>query len=342
LVADTNMRREIREIPEAVGRLLTESRTKVARVASALRDHDPDLILTIARGSSDHAATFFKYACELMLGIPVTSVGLSTSSIYGARFRLRRAACIALSQSGQSPDVVTAARAATEIDALSFAVTNTPTSPLAGVCRHELPLCAGPEVSVAATKTFVTSLVSGLLLLSHWKGDEELLRTLDKLPSHLADAVSRDWSDLGTAIGRRTSLLVLGRGTSFAVSNEAALKFKETCRIHAESYSSAEVLHGPVEIIDRGFPVLALVARDAAEQSIAETCERLLRRGSRVLATTDRVDPAMRLDFVGTDHPLTDPISVISSFYTFVEKLARERGLNPDKPRNLTKVTETT
>ncbi len=329
------------EIPEAVGRLLSEGRTKTVRTASALRDHDPDFVVTVARGSSDHAATFFKYACELMLGIPVASIGPSTTSIFGARLRLRSAACIAVSQSGQSPDIVATARAATESGAFSVAITNSSGSPLAGACRHELPLCAGPELSVAATKTFVASLVSGLLLLSHWKGDEELVRSLDELPDHLNDSLSQDWSGLSAAISGVSGLFVLGRGTCFAISNEAALKLKETCRLHAESYSSAEVLHGPVEIIDQGFPVLALVARDAAEPSIAETCERLLRKGGRIFATTDRVDSAMRLSFVRTGHPLTDPIAVIASFYAFVEKLALERGCNPDRPRNLCKVTET-
>ena len=335
------MRREILEIPETVGCLLSEGRADIIRAASALRNHDPDLVLTVARGSSDHAATFLKYACELMLGIPVASVGPSTASIYGARLRLRRAACIAVSQSGQSPDIVVTARAATESGALSVAVTNAPGSPLAGVCRHEVPLCAGPELSVAATKTFVASLVSGLLLLAHWKGDGNLVRHLEALPTQLSDAVSQHWPELRAAIRRSSGLFVLGRGPCFAVSNEAALKLKETCGIHAESYSSAEVLHGPVEIIGQDFPVVALVAGDAAEPSIADTCDLLSQRGGRVFATTGRAGSATRLPSVRTGHPLTDPIAVIASFYACVERLARERGHNPDTPRNLTKVTET-
>jgi len=194
---------------------------------------------------------------------------------------------------------------------------------------------------VAATKTFVTSVVAGLSLLAHWKQDKALIAAIDELPDHLENAVAHDWPALRVALKNRDSLFVLGRGPSYAMSNEAALKFKETCQIHAESYSSAEVLHGPVSIVEPGYPVLALASRDASESSIVSVADKLAQQGALAFATSDLVKHAEPLGFTKTSHPLTDPLTLIVSFYAFIEKLARERGINPDLPRNLKKVTET-
>lgn len=337
----TKMRREIEEIPHAVARLLDEGRGEIEAAAAALRAHDPDLVITVARGSSDHAASYFKYACELVLGLPVASVGPSIASVYNAPLRARRAASIGISQSGQSPDIVALARALTEQGAASVAITNDPASPLAAASRHTLAMRAGPELSVAATKTYVASLVAGLALIAYWRKDSALIAALDALPPLLERAVGVDWPQLRAELVGAGELYVLGRGISFAVANEAALKFKETCQIQAESYSSAEVLHGPVSVVRPGFPVLALIARDATEPGIVEVCDRLADQGAHVFATSADVARATALERVATDHPLTDPIALIVSFYAFVERLALARGTDPDLPRNLRKVTET-
>ena len=339
--AVTNMRREILEIPSAVARFLEGAGSDIAAAASSLRARNPDVIITVARGSSDHAATFFKYVCELQLGIPVASVGPSISSVYGARIRLDRAACVSISQSGRSPDIVRMTMSASEQGASCIAITNDPASPLADPVGHTIPLLAGPELSVAATKTFVTSLVASLALVAHVHADRELIRAIDLLPELLEKAVRKDWPELRTALTQERGIYLLGRGPSLAISSEAALKFKETCGIHAESYSSAEVLHGPIEIVDEGFPVIALAVRDAAESAIIEVCDRLAHNGAMVFATSSQVRQARRLGFVPTPHPFTDPITVIASYYAFVEKLATALGRSPDAPRNLTKVTET-
>jgi glutamine---fructose-6-phosphate transaminase (isomerizing) len=337
----TQMRREVEEIPAAIERLLTDGRAAIEQTAAALRQRDPDLVITVARGSSDHAATFFKYACELVLGLPVASVGPSLASVYHAPLRARHAASIGISQSGQSPDIVALARALTDAGAASVAITNDPASPLAAASRHTVAMQAGPELSVAATKTYVASLVAGLALIAHWREDEALIAALDALPPLLTRAVALDWPELRAELVAQSELYVLGRGISYAVANEAALKFKETCQIHAASYSSAEVLHGPVAVVTPGFPVLALIARDATEPGIAEVCDKLAVDGARVFATSNAVKHATALDSIATQHPLTDPISLITTFYAFVERLAADRGGNPDLPRNLRKVTET-
>ena len=162
----TNMRCEIEEIPAAVQRLLDHSGAQVANLASTIRDFDPRFAVTVARGSSDHACTFLKYAFEMELGLPVASVGPSVASIYNRSMKLDRALCLAISQSGMSPDIVAMARSANVAGALSVAVTNDIASPLAETATHAIDICAGPERSVAATKTFVTSVVSGLMLLA--------------------------------------------------------------------------------------------------------------------------------------------------------------------------------
>jgi glucosamine--fructose-6-phosphate aminotransferase (isomerizing) len=337
----SQMRREIMEIPEVVDRLLTKGRDDIARAAVALRDRDPSFAVTVARGSSDHICTYLKYASELTLGLPVASVGPSVASIWDAPLKLQGAVCLSVSQSGQSPDIVAMARAARRDGALTLAITNDPASPLAEISEHVLNIHAGPERSVAATKTFVTSAVAALLLLAEWKGDQELITAIRALPGVLERAAALSLPEVQAAVGPSQSLFTLGRGPSWAISNEAALKFKETCQIHAESYSSAEVLHGPVSIVGEGFPVLCFAAGDAAEDSLVQVSDQIAAKGAQVFVTSDRAQQATRIEHVRTGHPLADPIALIVSFYSMVEQVAVARGINPDQPRHLKKVTET-
>lgn len=339
--AQTHMRREILEIPEATETLLTNGAGAMKAAASALGACDPRFMITVARGSSDHAATYFKYSSELLAGIPVASVGPSIASIYNRTLKLQGSACIAVSQSGKSPDIVRMTEMAAEQGALTFALTNHSGSDLAKVSSHTLNLHAGAEVSVAATKTFVTSVVSAIWLMAEWQKDEGLLRAIRALPETLRTAAEQDWSALAEQIASRQSLYCLGRGPAVAFSNEAALKFKETSQLHAESYSSAEVLHGPVSIVDRGFPVIALTAADRAEQSLVDVADALAGKGASVFVTSGKAGAATCLPTARTKHALTDPISLIVSFYAMVEQVALSRGINPDEPRHLKKVTET-
>lgn len=336
------MRAEIEEIPEAIDRLLADSDAELSEAAAAIARTDPALFCTIARGSSDHAATYLKYAIELLARIPVASVGPSIASIYGVTLSTQRCVCLTISQSGQSPDIVASAESLTAGGALSIAITNDRSSPLAHACDKTVDIKAGPEKSVAATKTFVTSIVSGLALLAKWRGDSSLIDALARLPDQAHAAVNVDWgSALETVATEAQSMFVLGRGPSLAIANEAALKFKETCRIQAEPFSTAEVLHGPVSIVSADYPILALIARDRAEQPTCQVADEIASRGANVFATSANVSSAASLPFVGSGHPLTDPLLLIVSFYTFIEKLARVRGLDPDAPRHLNKVTET-
>lgn len=339
--SETHMRREILEIPHTVQTLLENGAPEIKSAAQALRTVDPAFMVSVARGSSDHAATYFKYATELLAGIPVASVGPSVASVYERNLRLSGAACLAVSQSGKSPDIVRMAEMTTEQGALSLALTNHTDSHLAKVSTHALDLHAGVEHSVAATKTFVTSAVSAIWLLAEWQKDHALLRAITRLPDVLQRAAEMDWSALASEITPTQSVFCLGRGPALAMSNEAALKFKETCQLHAESYSSAEVLHGPVSIVGRGFPVIAFTASDQAERLVIDVADQIADKGAKAFVTSDKAAQAHSLPCARAAHPLLDPISLIVSFYAMVEQVARARGVNPDLPRHLKKVTET-
>ncbi|WP_246473010.1 SIS domain-containing protein [Pelagibacterium limicola] len=342
-MSQTHMKREVAEIPAATRRLLTEGGRAIAAAADALRAANPNFMVTIARGSSDHAATYFKYCCELILRLPVASVGPSIASIYGVDLRLGRAGVITISQSGKSPDIVAMLESAAASGATSIAITNTAGSPLARAAGHVVDILAGTEHSVAATKTFVTSAVAGLAIVADWANDVALKTALDRLPNDLEAALDCDWSALVEALDGHNSLFVLGRGPGAAIASEAALKFKETSGLHAEAYSTAEVLHGPAAIVRDGFPVLALCSADKARASILETCARLAGQGGAVFVTDPDPEPdgGTPLPSARTGHPLTDPIAEVVSFYSFIEALARHRGFNPDTPPHLRKETST-
>ncbi|WP_296076950.1 SIS domain-containing protein [uncultured Agrobacterium sp.] len=337
----TMMRREINEIPQAVARLLDRGKDDVARAGSALAARDPACVVTIARGSSDHAAYFLKYAIELELGLPVASLGPSLASIYQAPLRLQRAAAFAVSQSGASPDIVAMLEGAKAGGALTVSLVNTTPSPLADAASIAVNIQAGPEIAVAATKSYVNSIVAGLAVLSEWSGSASLKKGVAALPDHLDKALSLDWSVLVEPLVKAESLYMLGRGPALAIAMEAALKCKETCELHAEAYSSAEVLHGPVSLVAESFPVIAFAARDKAEASIAQTASGLVTKNANVYLTSDQGKGATVLPFVETGHPLTDALALIVPYYSMVEVLSLARGFDPDRPVALKKVTET-
>ncbi len=336
----SQMRREIEEIPVAVARLLDDGARATREIAAEIARRDPRFLISVARGSSDHACTYLKYASELLFGLPMASVGPSVASIYGTPLKANGTLCLAVSQSGQSPDIVDLTANTRDSGAYVVAITNDTASPLAAAASATLGIHAGPERSVAATKTFVTSLVAGLWLMAEWKRDTDLLAAIHDLPEVLERAIRCDWSPLIEAI-TGDNLFTLGRGPSWAISNEAALKFKETCQIHAESYSSAEVLHGPVSIVGSGFPVIGFAAADKAEPALVEVAEQIAAKGAQVFVTSDTVRTANRLDHVRSGHWLTDPIPLVVSLYAAVEEIAARRGIDPDTPRHLKKVTET-
>jgi glutamine---fructose-6-phosphate transaminase (isomerizing) len=335
------MRREINEIPDLAAGLIANSRTTISDIAAQLRALNPAFITTIARGSSDHAAGFLKYAIELETGLPVASLGPSVASVFERQMRLPNSATLAISQSGKSPDIIAMLANARSGGSFTVALTNEITAPIVDQSDIALDILAGPELSIAATKSFVNSAVAGLLILAEWTQNPELKSALSALPQALNQAIACDWTPLCDALENHNSLYILGRGPTFPIAGEAALKFKETSKLHAEAYSAAEVMHGPVSIVSNGFPVLAIAARDRAEQKIIAVCDQLVIQGAKVFVTSNMPSTATTLPFATSNHSLTDALCQIVSFYGFVEMLSRQRGLDPDKPSFLRKVTET-
>ncbi|MDY0872681.1 SIS domain-containing protein [Dongia rigui] len=329
------MRRETMESPDAVARLWSQSGAAIARAGALLRELNPPFIALCARGSSDHAAIFFKYACESLLGLPVVSVGPSIASIYQTPLRAKGAAMLLISQSGRSPDLLALAKNAQAGGAKVISIVNDAQSPAAELADLTIPLAAGPEKSVAATKSCLSSMAAGLGILAEFAGHDELRRALADLPADLAKALRMDWSALPATFHAARSALVIGRGMGLPIAMEAALKLKETAALHAEPYSAAEVLHGPIEIVDEGFPVLMFRQDDASAPSLDHCAKTLRAAGAKVLVT------GRDLPMATGQHPATALIAAMASGYLAIEQVSLGRKLDPDHPRLLKKVTET-
>jgi glutamine---fructose-6-phosphate transaminase (isomerizing) len=338
----TAMLREAQEAPEAVARLVAANESLCRDLGARLRASTPPFAVTCARGSSDNAATFAKYLFEIHLGLVTASVGPSVTSIYEARPRMRGALFLAVSQSGRSPDLLNLAEAAREDGALTVAAVNDAASPLASRCEVALPLHAGPERSVAATKSFIAALAAVLQLVAHWSSDRTLLEAVERLPETLRRAARQDWSAALPLLSKADNLFVVGRGPGFAMAQEAALKLKETSGVHAEAMSAAELLHGPWTLLGPHFPVLLLSQRDETLAGASELVARLVEHGIPVVvAGAADVRTGIQLDTEADVHPFVAPVALIQSFYPLVDAVARVRGRNPDEPPRLRKVTET-
>jgi glutamine---fructose-6-phosphate transaminase (isomerizing) len=339
---ETLMRQEARESGAVVARQRILNATAMADLGALLRSRPPRLVITCGRGSSDHAASFAKYAIETRAGVLVASHAPSTSSIYGTSFSgLEGALFLAISQSGKSPDILSSIVAAREAGAIVVAMVNDADSPAAGLADVVIPLHAGPERSVAATKSYVGSLMAITHLVAEWTQDRALDYALDGAEVQLGLAFERDWSGAAETFGAAKSMFVIGRGLTFGVANEAALKLKETSALHAEAYSAAEVRHGPMAIVGQDFPVLMLQPEDPTKASFPQLSEEFSARGAKVFASGDTLPGATMLPTATGLHPLIAPACQITSFYAFAEKLALARGRNPDDPPWLRKVTET-
>ena len=336
------MATEIAGTGAAIRRQLDANGRAAAELAAQLRASEPSFVATVARGSSDHAALYLKHVIELKVGLACASLGPSIASLYRAPLRLDRAVAITISQSGRSPDIVAMQRAAKQAGATTVAFVNDAASPAARDADALLPLHAGEERSVAATKSMIASLVAGLSLAARWSEDSELAAALDRLPAILDASRDAAPDEAVETLANTSSLYVIGRGATFAVAAEAALKLKETSAIHAEAFSSAEVLHGPAGVIGPGFPVLCFAPADAARASFFETVDRLESFGAAPLIVD--VSPHPRWPtLVAPDggHALTTPIAALHAFYRLAEAIARRRGRDPDQPPHLTKVTRT-
>lgn len=336
----TLMFREAAEAANVVERQLHDTESAVGRIAASLRQRPVTAVVTLARGSSDHATTFARYLVETRLGLLTSSAAPSVSSLYASGAQFRNTVVLAISQSGKSPDLLAAAAAARDAGARVIALVNAVDSPLADLADELIPLHAGRENSVAATKSFIASLAAIVHLVGHWSGSDELLDALRRLPRQLELAWKLDWRCAAMPLKPARNLYVIARGIGLGIAQEAALKFKETSGMHAEALSAAELLHGPMAIVQKGFPILAFSQHDATRPGTRRLIRDLAAQDASVLSAGLRSSGTTYLPAISAN-PVVEPILQIQSFYRLVNLLAVERGFDPDRPRNLSKVTET-
>lgn len=314
----------------------------IADLAQRLRLLDPQIIFTCARGSSDHAATYAKYLIETRLRIPVVSQAPSISSIYGAPLlHMKNQPFILISQSGKSPDLLLSAEAARKAGALVIAFVNDRDSPLAGLAEIVVPLHAGLENSVAATKSYIATLCALAHLVSEWTRASETQEAVKMLPQLLNAAWADDWCAGAEMLRDAESMFVLGRGLTLGIAQEAALKFKETSGIHAEAFSMAEVAHGPMALVKSGFPLLIFPPADQAAAGLEPIVKQFLGRDARIAVAGRQFDGAVSLGLPEEGDSVTTPIAMVQSFYAMVNAISVQRGYDPDRPPLLQKVTET-
>jgi glucosamine--fructose-6-phosphate aminotransferase (isomerizing) len=336
-----NMCDEVKESPAAVRRQEAALAEPIAALVERIAVRRPRLVMTCARGSSTHAAKFAKHLLERYLGIPVAAAAPNIATQYHRTLDLDGQLFLSISQSGRSDDLVETAAMARSAGALTVSLVNDPASPLAGASELVLPLCAGPELSVAATKSFIASLAALLRIVAAWTGDPLLRGACADLPDRLAAAATLDWSAALAPFARANSVVTIGRGPTFAIAYEAALKLKETCELHAEAFSAAEFRHGPIALVSAAYPVLLFPPNDEAGSGLADLVSDLRRIGGCVLVAGHGAGEIDRLPTLAAQQPEGDAICLIQSFYGLLANLAACRGTNADRPRHLQKVTRT-
>ncbi|MGA0545054.1 SIS domain-containing protein [Brevundimonas sp. VNH65] len=338
---ETRMFAEAAEAPAVVAAQLRDNAAIIAGAAERLRQRPPSVALICGRGSSDNAGVFARYLIETSTGVVTSPASLAVRSVYGGAPRVPGGVCLAISQSGRSPDLIAAASAAREGGAFVIAMVNADDSPLAAAADLTIPLRAGPELSVAATKSFIASLTAVAQLVAEWSEDDDLRAALAALPHQLAAAWRQDWSAALPVLTSAKGLYIVGRGPGFGIAREAALKLKETCGLQAEAFSAAEVRHGPMALVEAGFPVVILSQADATRHEAEVLADEFAARGAPVFLSGRSDNPdVVSLPSIAA-HPVLEPILLIQSFYGLAARLSVARGQDPDRPRYLNKVTET-
>jgi glucosamine--fructose-6-phosphate aminotransferase (isomerizing) len=335
------MLEEARSAGDCVADQLARDGDRYRDLGHTLRSTHFNSAVTIARGSSDHACGYLAYLIMARLGRLVTSLPMSLVTLSKAPLLTADTLALSISQSGQSPDVVEPIRYFRDGGATTVALVNDIASPLAQAAAWALPLHAGKEQSVAATKSFITSLVASARLVAAWQNDTGLQDGLAALPADLRAASQVDWSAALDVLAPARNIMVVGRGIGFPIALEAALKLKETSALQAEAFSGAEIKHGPMALIEDGYPLLIFATRGPTQAGLVALAAEMRGRGARVLlaAPGNIVERDLTLPVAAT--PDLDPIVAIQSFYVMAAHLARARGMDPDRPRHLSKVTRT-
>jgi glucosamine--fructose-6-phosphate aminotransferase (isomerizing) len=343
----TLMQQETLEIAEVIARQYAHNTEKMIALAKKIKEKNPRCIATLARGSSDHAASFLHYVFGKELGFICASLPPSLVSIYDSHFNAKDALVIAISQSGESPDICKSVQRLKEDGALTIAIVNQENSTLAAIADDVITLCAGTENSVAATKTYMASLFAILHLLQALKPHPDFEASLPILIKALSHPPHFEKKAIEECVNT-SSLIFLARGLMYPIAQEAALKCKETCQIHAEPFSTAEFQHGPMELVRPDFPIFIFAKADETLHSVLALCEKLTKLGAKTFLMGDKkslpddqaiASYTLTLPAVVDDH--LSPLIYIQAFYVWVAELAIAKNRNPDKPLHLQKVTRT-
>ncbi|MET7620865.1 SIS domain-containing protein [Streptomyces sp. NPDC005408] len=339
------MAAEMAEQPAMLRRILEEGAPRIREVATAIAARTPRFVLLTARGTSDNAALYAKYLLEIQLGLPCGLTSMSTTTAYGARPDLTDVLVITVSQSGGSPDLVASTKAAREAGAITLAVTNNPDSPLAAVSEFHIDILAGPEKALPATKTYTASLLALYLLVEGLRGGDGAAAKI--LPDLAAQVLSRreEVRQLASRYRFAERMVITSRGYGYPTAKEAALKLMETSYIPALSYSGADLLHGPLAMVDNISPVIAVVPDGKGGEALQPVLDRLRGRGADlvVVGPTPQVEAASAgfvLPTEGVPEEL-QPILEILPLQLLAYEVTIARGQDPDAPRALAKVTET-
>ena len=344
------MRGEIEQIPEVVERILGESPPEIASVARSIAAAQPAWIMIAARGTSDHAAVYAQYLMETHLGLPTGLAKPSVTTIYGSNLAWRGGLLLAISQSGRSPDIVEVVTAAREAGALTLAITNAPDSPLAAAAELNLDCRAGPELAVPATKTYVAELAVLVALVAALRPDSSVAAAAPGLPDALRRAIAATsaWLDargdaVVEAFARTDRALLVSRGYNLATSLELALKLKETCGLFAEAYSTADFAHGPLVLAGADAPTLAIRPDGEMGRLVDETVASVAQRGGRttIIGGPEVEGREGALAIPGSVLEVVSPLVLVVPGQLLVEATARRRGIDPDSPVGLGKVTLT-
>jgi glucosamine--fructose-6-phosphate aminotransferase (isomerizing) len=331
------MAREIAEIPAAASRLLAR-KDSVDAIVDRIRAFRPRVVVVCGRGSSGHVGVYLRYLFETEVGLIVSAAAPSIVTAYRRPPDMRDALFILISQSGRSPDLVMATQTARSAGALTLAIVNDEASPAAAASDLILPIGAGPEHAVAATKTVALSMLAGAQIVAGLTKDDELTSALDRLPARMQKALACDWSAWGNSLVSAPAAFVAARGYGLGTGREIALKITETLRLPALGYSAAELRHGPRAAITPATPVLALRQNDEVAVAVDELVRDLREADETVFLAGG---PDGNLPWIGDDHPVCDPVAMLLPAYRAIEAAARRLGLDPDRPEHLSKVTRT-
>lgn len=333
----TSMARETAEIPGAVERLLCRD-DLFAAIVGRIEQAKPRIVVFCGRGSSGHVGVYLRYVFETRLGLLATAAAPSVVTAYRRPPDMRDALFVVVSQSGRSPDLAVATQMARKFGALTLAIVNDEHSPAAAASELVLPIGAGNEHSVAATKTVVLSMVAGARLVAELARDDDLTGGLQAMPRRLSDALACDWSAWADRAARAPAAFVVGRGYGLGCVREVALKVAEILRVPTLGYSAAELRHGPRASVTPATPVLVLRQNDQAVAAVDDLVSDLDDAGETVFTAGGARGT---LPWIGDGHPICDPVSMLMPAYRAIETAARRLGLDPDNPPHLSKITRT-